>query len=376
MARIGFITTEILISRLKEYHGDKYDYSLVKYETYSTPIKLICKEHGLFEKKINKLKQDCPECALNIRSDKRRKTKDEFIAEAIKIHGDKYDYSKVIYDSVNTKVIIRCSIHGEFEQKAMSHLRGSGCKACMCDNLHDKFAFTTEQFIERSKLKHGDKYDYSKVVYSRSQDKVTIVCPIHGEFEQTANSHLLGMGCQLCANQTTSQKLAITISEFIQRASKIHSNKYDYCNMEGYINYSTKVPILCPAHGIFKQAIGSHLSGRGCPKCRASIGELRIRQWLIEHNIVFEEQKKFDGCKNKRHLVFDFYIPCRNMVIEFDGAQHFEEVNMKRYKIKFNNTEVIKSRDLIKNKWCCEHDIKLLRIKYTDDVKAILSELL
>lgn len=113
MGRKSFITTELLLTRLKEYHGDKYDYSLVKYESYSTPIKLLCREHGIFEKRIIKLDQNCPKCAdisRHKKFDKRRKTTEQFIKDAIQIHGDVYDYSKVEYKNTHTKVIITCEL--------------------------------------------------------------------------------------------------------------------------------------------------------------------------------------------------------------------------------------------------------------------------
>ena len=86
-------------------------------------------------------------------------TKEDFIERAKKVHGDKYDYSKVEYVNAHTKVIITCPIHGDFEQLPCNHIKGVGCNLCYKDNK----VTNLETFIEKSIKKHGDKYDYSKV---------------------------------------------------------------------------------------------------------------------------------------------------------------------------------------------------------------------
>lgn len=123
----------------------------------------------------------------------RRLTTEGFIERAKAIHGDKYDYSKTVYKNAHADVIITCPIHGDFEQSPSNHLAGKGCKFCS-GNVSN----TTASFIEKAKKVHGDKYDYSKTVFTRNKDKVIITCPIHGDFEQEANSHLQGAGCKQC----------------------------------------------------------------------------------------------------------------------------------------------------------------------------------
>jgi rubrerythrin len=121
-------------------------------------------------------------------------TKDDFIRSARKVHGDKYDYSKVVYKNNKTDVCIICPIHGEFYQTPNSHLKGRGCPICGGTKKSTK-----EDFIIKAKQVHGDKYDYSKVVYVNNQIKVCIICPIHGEFYQTPKNHLSGQGCPKCS---------------------------------------------------------------------------------------------------------------------------------------------------------------------------------
>jgi len=123
-----------------------------------------------------------------------RKTTEQFIEEARQVHGDKYDYSKVEYVNSATKVCIVCPEHGEFWQRAGEHLKGKGCIKCA-----KHYKPTTEEFIEKARKAHGDKYDYSKVEYVNNKTKVCIICPEHGEFWQKPNNHLSGQGCPFCA---------------------------------------------------------------------------------------------------------------------------------------------------------------------------------
>jgi hypothetical protein len=148
----------------------------------------------------------------------RRRTNEEFIKEAKLVHGDKYDYSLVKYKNNYTKVKIICKEHGIFEQEPCSHLNGCGCISCVC---HKKS--TTEEFVIKAKLVHGDRYDYFMVEYVKSSMKIKIICKEHGIFEQTPNSHLNGQGCPSCVGLKKS-----TTEEFIIKAILIHGDKYDY----------------------------------------------------------------------------------------------------------------------------------------------------
>jgi len=127
-----------------------------------------------------------------------KKTNKQFIEEANIRHGFKYDYSKTQYINKREKVCIICPIHGEFWQEASSHLKGCGCPKCGKKSSQKRQSLNTEQFIERAKKVHGDKYDYSKTEYINSSTKVCIICPIHGEFWQRPKDHTKGIGCPVC----------------------------------------------------------------------------------------------------------------------------------------------------------------------------------
>jgi len=125
---------------------------------------------------------------------------------------------------------------------------------------------TTEQFIEKAKLVHGEKYNYTNVEYSNSHNKVKILCSKHGAFEQSPNNHLSGKGCYLCSLEYKSELLSKDVSLFIDDSNRIHNNKYDYTSVD-YINSKVKVKIICPEHGLFTQSPEKHLFGHGCRKC-------------------------------------------------------------------------------------------------------------
>lgn len=133
---------------------------------------------------------------------------------------------------------------------------------------------TTEKFIERSKIVHGNKYDYSQTEYKSAHEKVKIICPTHGVFEQKAWGHLNGKGCPECA-----RKKPWTTETFVKKAKEIHGDKYDYSktHINGILN---KVIITCPIHGIFEQQPRAHLYGQGCAKCKTSRGENVINEWF------------------------------------------------------------------------------------------------
>lgn len=195
-------------------------------------------------------------------------TKEEFIEKAQKVHGGKFDYSKVKYTDNATKVCIICPVHGEFYQTPRGHLNGKGCRKCGIKKRSESRLSNTEEFVRKANAIHGNKYDYSKVKYKRGHENVCIICPEHGEFLQTPHNHLSGSSCPECGINNAAKLRTKSIVDFISKANVVHENKYDYSKAE-YINNHTKICIICPIHGEFWQMPPSHLNGHGCPKCYA-----------------------------------------------------------------------------------------------------------
>ncbi len=336
-----------------------------------------------------------------------KKTTEQFIESAKKIHGEKYDYSKVEYNGSFEKVRISCPIHGDFLMTPNNHLNGQGCPKCKNKNV------TTEEFIEKARKIHGEKYDYSKVEYKKATEKICIICPEHGEFLMTPNAHLNGQGCKYCTGLHFNKDI------FIEKSVEIYGEKYDYSKIN-YINNHTKVCIVCPEHGEFWQTPIQHLRGHGCPKCRKgnhnfdenellekiknvygdiytydrlnfsrmadkitvtcrnhgdfqvypgnflkgcgcpecnkSSLETKLSSFLSKRNIQYEYQKKFFWLRNKKPMSIDFYLPEYNVGIECQGEQHLFEYRCFRNRT-FEKQEEL---DRLKNTLCKENGVSLL----------------
>jgi len=201
-----------------------------------------------------------------------------FIAKAIQVHGETYDYSKVTYKTTKDKVTIICKKHGDFMQVPPSHLKGAGCKKCGTERAASLLSFDNDSFIKKAKEIHGDKYDYSKVQYKQIYSKIEIICKIHGNFFQVPRDHLKGTGCRKCGNETISNKLRGNTDSFIKKAITIHGNKYNYENVK-YVNIDTPVTIVCKAHGNFEQKPDYHLAGHGCQLCAGNI-RYTTQEWI------------------------------------------------------------------------------------------------
>lgn len=263
-----YLTKEEFLKRAAVKHGDLYDYSLVHYVSAHHKIDVVCKEHGVFSQTAasHLTGKGCPSCATEKSANKRRIGTEKFIEVAKKIHGDKFQYHLVDYKNKDTKIKIICPVHGEFEVRPASHLKGYDCRKCAADLRASTQKLTKEEFVLKSYEVHGEFYNYDKVVYNRNSDKVTITCKIHGDFEQTPAAHLVGKGCSKCANIERGLTGRLTTQEFIQNSKEVHGDKYDYSRVE-YNLAKDLVEIICPEHGPFWKIADKHTQGQGCPSC-------------------------------------------------------------------------------------------------------------
>jgi len=249
------------------------------------------------------------------------KIEDEWIEKFRKIHNSEYDYSLFEYKGYRNRIKIICPKHGEFEQYIQKHLH-HGCKRCSVKRM------SKEEFILKSIKKHSDKYDYSIVNFEKSSIKVKIICPKHGEFEQSPNDHLNGHGCKFCGGTS---RLSTQI--FIERSMIVHHSNYDYSKVE-YKSVDDKVIIVCKKHEIFKQTPRSHLQGSGCPICYQNSSKLE-NEWLDSINVKKE---------NRQIKIFEYtvdgYCPITKTVFEFYGD--FWHGNPKVYKSTDINKKVNK----------------------------------
>ena len=144
-------------------------------------------------------------------------TLEEFVRRATEVHSGKYTYENSEYINCSTKTAITCPKHGVFYMRPYCHLQGMGCPKCKFEKVNGNKRFTLEEWINKAKAVHGDKYDYSLVEYKNSCTKVKIVCPIHGVFSQVAESHLQGYGCQQCARKVAGKNERLTTDDFIKK---------------------------------------------------------------------------------------------------------------------------------------------------------------
>lgn len=277
-----------------------------------------------------------------------------FIEKAKKKHVNKYIYDNVIYISSKEKVEIICNLHGSFFLRPDAHITGVGCSKCVGGVKYDNLTF-----IKKCIEIRGSEYIYDRIDYKNSTTKVTIGCLNHGYFEIRPANFLSGQGCSKCGGVYKKNT-----KEFILESNLVHGNLYDYSETE-YKNNRTKVKIICEKHGLFIQNPKDHLNGHGCNLCNLSRGENKILNILNILGISFERDKMIDGCSgiNGGNLPFDFYIPDKNLIIEYDGRQHHEPVDIFGGLDTYNKQVI---NDDIRNKYCDSHNIKLLRISYKD----------
>lgn len=270
-------------------------------------------------------------------------TTEEFICRAREIHGDKYGYDSVSYINARSKVSIKCTIHGIFEQKPPNHINGEGCPDCGKIKRAESKKNTLEEFINRAKEIHGDKYDYSEVSLINMTTQIKIICKNHGEFIQKPSDHLSGHGCRKCTNYAKN-----THEQFLEKANKVHNNFYTY--PERYKNSKTKIGILCPINGFFRQTPSSHLKGCRHPNHGIVVSkpELEIQKMLKELNIQFETNKR----KYIKPYELDMYMPELKKAIEFNGKYW-------HYSNKFFRP----GYHAMKSNLCRDKGIKLLHVR-------------
>jgi hypothetical protein len=229
-------TTESFVKKLKTLpHCENYTFEKVNYVNTSTKVILTCKEHGDFE--ISPLHllagQGCPKCRYIKSAAGRRRSIDEVITAARAVHGDKYDYSLITeYKNDRISYPIICPIHGVFYQAFNNHIKAKqGCPICGREKCDTDRQMTTEEFIEKATQVHEGFYDYSKTVYTYSKDKVTIICPKHGEFEQIARNHLFGAGCPKCFKEKS--KVETELIEYLKEICTYEIVENDRIALDG-----------------------------------------------------------------------------------------------------------------------------------------------
>lgn len=328
-------TQKEFIEKSKKIFGDQLDYSKVNYINSITEVILTCKKHGDFS--IAPKDHICYERGCGVCSGAKYNL--QTLLEAMElIHGDMFDYSKVTFTNVKIPVIIICKIHGEFLQTPDKHLQGQGCPKCKKSARKD-----LDYFLITANEIHGNKYDYSKVIFTRMFDNVEIICSKHGSFWQTPANHINNkQGCSKCATENT----RILLDDFILRSLLSHDITYNYSKTI-YINGATKVEIICPKHGSFWQFPFQHINGANCPWCTGKIS-VQEQLWLDSINVPNEYRNKTIYIGEKRYCV-DAYDPITNTIYEFYGdywhgnpqiykSEYINKHNKQKFSVLYDKT--------------------------------------
>ena len=262
------INLENFLKKSREIHGDIYDYSYVVYKKSDDKVTIICNKHGEFNQTPSNhiYGHGCPKCGRERTTNASLSNLEDFLQNIREIHGDIYDYSMVNYINNLTEVTIICKKHGEFNQLPKVHKRGGGCPKCGREKTINAKRLNTIDFIEKSIKIHGPNYDYSKVVYVKSDEDVIIICNEHGDFLQKPCNHLNGQGCRECSIIRGRKISHYSLDEILNKFYETHKNIYDY-SLVNYTNYNTSVIIICRKHGNFGQTPHNHIKGQGCYYC-------------------------------------------------------------------------------------------------------------
>lgn len=301
------------------------------------------------------------------------------------IHNNEYTYHQIIQKSefitTNDVLVYECKIHGIHNKTINDHIYGkTGCPGCGINKMGISNSKGLSKFIEMANIKHNNKFDYSLTCYKNDRTPVKIICPIHGMFTQQPGCHLISdYGCKYCGMKARHDKKRGTNTDFIKSATLLFNDTFDY-SMVNYISSHKHVDIICRTHGVFQASPSNHLRGKGnCPKCSASGPEIQIMSILKKLNISYIYEYKNPLCIYKHCLPFDFYIQSHNLIIEYDGPHHFYAIQYRGHKADVNAVfESTKRNDAIKNEFCKNQNITLLRIPYThkESLNDIISEAL
>ena len=249
------LTNDEFIEKSRQIHNNKYDYSKCCYVNNRSKVVITCPLHGDFEQLAgNHLAgYGCKKCAIEKTAMDKSTSFNDFVNKAHEIHNSKYFYYKESYINCNEKVKISCPEHGVFYQLGQMHLLGQGCPICGKEKAKEFLPKkkSTDDFIKKAKLVHGEKYDYSKVEYDGYNNNVIIICKKHGEFSQTPHNHLDGSGCPRCKRSVLEEKTAnILDNRLIEYVDHVNKTIFKWLKNQHLDFYLPKYNVAIECQGI------------------------------------------------------------------------------------------------------------------------------
>lgn len=299
----------------------------------------------------------------------RRKTHDEYIDE-VKVKN-KHVIVLEIYAGASIPILHKCKYCGkEWLIRPSDILKGKGCRECSCKRCGERLRKSHSQYVDE--LSEINTNIIPIEDYINTDTAILHKCKVCGHIWSIKPNHTLsGHGCPMCGFKNNADAKRKTHDDYVKELLIINS---DVEVLEEYVNYNTRILHKCKICG-YEWPIdpGHTLRGQGCPICNQSHGEREISQWLRNHLIDHIPQYKFEDCRDKLELPFDFYIPEFNICIEYDGLQHFEPIDL------FGGEESLKitqQHDNIKTNYCKENQIVLIRIAYNQNISEELNKFL
>lgn len=326
-------TTEAFVTEAKRVHGERtYGYEKSAYERMTKPLIIICRDHGEFlQSPSNHIThgEGCMPCGRERAAAARRRDIEDFLTCAKAVHGDEYDYTKMIMmpyiHGHSTAVLVTCRKHGDYSMTAQAHLQGHGCRLCHLARLRHRQTHTREEFIEAARAIHGSKLGYDKVTYTNNSTHVTIVCPSHGEFQQIPQSHLNSQyGCPACGRSSRS------VADLLQASRWKHGADRFIIELEEDTSLVLRqvLTIKCCKHGQFiNNSVRKHLhlNSGGCPGCEvygsgwSKAGMAYVELMAKIHNVTMMHalnggefrvpgtRWKADGYAQKTNTIYEFH---------------------------------------------------------------------
>jgi hypothetical protein len=380
MSKIMRKDKDDFVNKSNEIHNNKYSYDKVP-DTFGvrSKVTITCPIHGDFEQVAFSHKRGCgcPYCKgkNGVDNEKGYSIREKKIKD--KIFKDFGHKVKLIYlprTLEGEKIILNCDIHGPIKKNMDEIFRGRSCGKCQITKTNKK---RTKDVVNKLLETRGDKFEYLNlpdVIFKETS--LNIKCKEHDySFNMKLYLHESAKygGCIYCLEKYKEVN-RYDREEVINKFRETHGDLYCYDNVI-YEGSDTKVIITCLKHGDFPQTPSSHVRGSGCPSCKHSTGEKMIQKLLTDMDLKYKTQKTFYGCVGPNSnvlLTFDLYVPEFHTCIEFDGYQHFTPVQ------KWGGEETFKGiqmRDNVKNGYCKDNDIDLIRIPYTMDKLDIVNTL-
>lgn len=353
---------ETFIKEAIKKHGNKYDYKLVDYHGCDTKVCIVCPKHGKFwQTPYNHVYGfGCKGCANDrLRKLWSCKSAEAYLQEAYRPHL--FDYRES-YINCRQKVAIKCKTCGkEFKQAWREHKRGHGCPFCSMEKSKTALRLEPCKIMTELNSKLSNKFDFSESVYINNKTPLLVKCNKCGKKLKILVSNLkAGHGCGYCTGNR-----GYNLERFLNRIkNKPDFYEYDYSEAV-YINTKTKIKITHSKCGnSFYQTPNNHLR-KSCPFCQSSKGQTEIAALLRSNNINFEIEKSFAGLTGIGGglLRFDFYLPDYNVLLEYDGKQHYEWIPGMMTKSAW---ERLLKHDRMKDQFAKNHRIKLIRLSYLD----------